>query len=397
MIKREQYLNKIITMVDSEFIKVITGVRRSGKSYLLLMLRDYLLENNVDSTQIHYINFEHPDNYYLQNADELYTYLKEKVDSNRKCYFLFDEIQEVIGWQKLVNGLRVAFNSHIYITGSNASLLSGEMATYLTGRYIEVRMLPLSFNEFLTFKKIDSFNSNSYLQEFLEYGGFPSVVLQNDNQLKRDVLSGIYNSILFKDIVYRSSIKEQDILEKIALFLLDNIGNIVSTNKIANTIRSTGRKVGNSTIENYLNLLENSFLVYKVKRYDIRGKEYLANQAKYYVVDLGFVVSQLNKITSNRGSRIENLVFLELKGRGYDVFVGKYDSKEIDFVATRNGDKEYYQVVYNLPQNSNWEIDNLLSIKDNYKKVILVHSFVENSDIAGIQIMNIVDWLLEEE
>jgi len=395
MISREAYIERIKPMLDTEFVKVITGVRRSGKSFLLLMIKELLVARGIKEEQIIHLNFEHPDYYPLMEEGKLYEYLKETISTTEKVYFLFDEIQEVANWQKLINGLRIAFCSDIYLTGSNASLLSGEMATYLTGRYVEVKVLPLSFEEYLKFKGYGAHEGERYFRDFLEYGGFPSVVLQNENQLRKDVLNGIYSSILLRDVAGRAIVKEPELLERIAIFLLDNVGQLVSTNKIANTIRSTGRKVSNNTVESYLALLENSFLFYKVRRYDIRGKEYLANQAKYYTVDLGFILSQVKKVVSNRGSRIENLVFLELIRQGYDVFVGKYEAKEIDFVAMRHDEVLYIQVTEHLPEKSNRETENLLHLPTGHKKLIITSSWDNVGEYEGIPIVHIHDFLLE--
>jgi predicted AAA+ superfamily ATPase len=361
------------------------------------MIKELLLSSGIKEAQIIYKSFEHPENYSLQKQGLLYQHLKENVNSKEKVYFLFDEIQEVEDWQKLVNGLRIAFDSDIYITGSNASLLSGELATYLTGRYVEIKMMPLSFPEYLSFKGYELFQGERYIRDYLEYGGFPSVVLQRDDQLKKDVLGGIYNSILLRDVAKRAVVKEPELLERIAIFLLDNIGQLVSTNKIANTIRSTGRKVGNGTIEHYLSLLENAFLFYKVKRYDIRGKEHLANQAKYYTVDLGFVLSQIKKVGTNRGGRVENLVFLELKRRGYDVFVGKYDTKEIDFVAMKPDEIMYLQVTEQLPESNTRETDNLLHLPTGHKKVLITNSWNDVGEHEGIPIIHLYDFLQDRQ
>lgn len=393
MIERPLYMNKLKKMVDTEFIKVITGVRRSGKSFLLLMLRDYLLKKGIANDQIIYINFENPEYFDLLDYKSLYTYLKDRVNPTKRTYFLFDEVQDVQNWQKLINGLRVAFDSDIYITGSNASLLSGELGTYLTGRYIEMRVLPLSFNEYLLFKNVENQSSEKYFADYLDYGGFPSVVLQDDKQLKDDALNGIYSSILLRDVANRASIKEPEILERITLYLLDNIGNLVNVNKIANTVRSTGRKISNNTVESYINLLVKSFLFYRVPRYDIRGKEYINNQAKFYVVDLGFVRSQLKKRNTNRGARIENLVFLELIRRNYNVFVGKLRAKEIDFVASNADETIYVQVTDHIPDNNQREIDNLLHLSTGYKRVLITNSWSDVGNYEGIPIIHVIDFL----
>ncbi|MGT2666799.1 ATP-binding protein [Streptococcus rifensis] len=394
LIRREHYINQVKKSLDTEFIKVITGVRRSGKSYLLRMIRELILEQGVLESQIIFINFENPDFFTINTYEKLYDYLKAIMPVSGKLYFLFDEIQEVNGWQKLINGLRVAHDCDIYVTGSNASLLSGELATYLTGRYIEIKMHPLSFREFLDFKGVDLSLGHRYVQEYLTFGGFPSVVPQEDDGLKIDVLSGIYNSILLKDVTQRTMVKDPDILERVATYLLDNIGQLVSTNKIANTIRSTGRKVSNTTIESYLALLEDSFLFYKASRYDIRGKERLKSLAKYYTVDLGFVLSQLRKSSSNRGSRVENLVYLELIRRGYDVFVGKYDNKEIDFVASKFNQTLYVQVTDRLPESSTRETDSLLHLPTGHKKIIITNSWDDVGMVEGIEIIHLNDFLL---
>lgn len=381
-------------MINTEFVKVITGVRRSGKSYLLLMIKNRLLEMGVSEDQIIYLNFENPRNFDILTYRKLFEYLDEKVDSSKKVYFLFDEVQEVEEWQRLINGLRVAFDSDIYVTGSNASLLSGELATYLTGRCVEIKMLPLTFKEYLHFKGLDEADPGRYLSDYLEYGGFPSVVLQDNDQLKRDVLSGIYNSILLRDVAGRSGVKNTEVLERVALFLLGNTGQLVSINKITNALRSAGFSISNNTIESYIKLLKNAFLFYKVPRYDIRGKELLSSQGKYYVVDLGFVRSQLHRTNTNRGSKIENLVFLDLLSRGYEVFVGKFDNKEIDFVAQSDEETLYVQVTDHIPENNDREVSNFLHLPDAYRKIIVTNNWDDVGNIDGIEVMHITDFLL---
>lgn len=392
-ILRPLYLKKIEPMIDTEFIKVITGVRRSGKSYLLLMIRDQLLKRGISDKQIIYLNFENPEYFDLLDYRKLYDYLKKKVDKSKKNYFFFDEIQEVHQWQKLINGLRVAFESDIYITGSNASLLSGELASYLTGRYVQIPVLPLTFKEYLKFKNFERDDPARHFNDYLEYGGFPSVVLQDNNQLKCDVLSGIYNSILLRDVAGRATIKNTEILERVGLFLLGNSGQLISINKIANTLRSSGFKISNNTIENYLNLLQDAFLFYKVPRYDIRGKELLKGQGKFYAVDLGFVRSQLRRERINRGSKIENLVYLELLSRGYEIFVGKYDTKEIDFVAKNDKETLYIQVTDQIPQNNTRETDNFLHLPTGYRKSIITNNWNDVGIIDGIEVIHITDFL----
>lgn len=395
MYLRESYMNKLKKYIDTEFIKVITGARRSGKSYLLKMLEQELKERGVASENIIFLNFESLELMHIVDAKDLSAYIKERVKKENKIYFLLDEIQRIENWEKLVNGLRVSYNSDIYITGSNSEILSGELATHLAGRYVEIPIYPLSFVEFLNFKSYDREKIDIKWKEYFEYGGFPSVVL-SDESLKLDILSGIYSSIVLRDIAQRANIRESSILEKVILFLLDNIGQTVNTNKTANTIKSYGRKVSNNTVENYLSLLEKSFLFYKAQRYDIKGKEYLSTSAKYYVVDLGFFKSQINQ-NRNYGSRLENMVYLELKRRGYEVCTGTYDTKEIDFIAKKGSETIYIQVADRIPENSSRETDNLLYLPSGSKKILIVNSWSDVGQWEGIPIIHISDFLLGQE
>lgn len=392
VITRQKYLNRLIPMIDTEFIKIITGVRRSGKSYLLLMLRDYLQKTGIDDEHIIYLNFEFPKYRKLLNYDSLYDFLESKLSENEKTYLLFDEIQEVKEWQKLINGLRAQYNVDVYITGSNDSLLSGELATYLTGRYVEIKMMPLSFDEYLKFKNVDQIEDESF-NDYVKYGGFPSVVLQDNNQLKTDVLSGIYDSILLRDVDQRSNIRNKALLSEITDYLLNNIGQLISPTKIANTLKSSGSKINRNTVDSYLQLLEDAYLFYKAPRFDIRGKEYLTGAAKYYVVDLGFIDSQLHKRNTNLGSRIENLVYLSLLEQGYEVFVGQYNGKEVDFVATNTVHTIYVQVTDHIPENSTRETDNLLHIPTGYQKIVVTNRKLDEGIIDGIPIVYITNFL----
>ena len=352
---RKHYLEKLIKYLDTEFIKVITGVRRSGKSFLLSMLHEYLLGENK---QVLYLNFEHPDTFEFQDSKKLYQYIKNIVQENEKIYFLFDEIGLVTDWQKLINGLRVAFNCDIYITGSNAKLLSGELATYLSGRYVEIKIYPLSLDEISEFNGVD--NNDINLEQYIKYGGFPSVVLVKDEQMKKDVLRGIYDSILLKDVATRGGVGQVDILLKLSLYLLDNIGNPVSSTKISNYFKSNNVQIHTDSINKYLQLLEDAFIFYKATRYDIRGKEHLKTLGKYYVVDTGLKNVMLGRMNSNLGSMVENIVYLKLIKDGWSVFVGKYDNREIDFVCFRDEETKYVQVTLSLPLKSKRETENLL-------------------------------------
>ena len=395
-LERNSYLNKLIEFKDTEFIKVITGVRRSGKSSILRLFEQHLLSSNIDKSQIIFINFEHPDFQNYLDDKSLYEYLLKYTTENKKYYFLFDEIQEVDSWQKLINGLRLKFECDIYITGSNANLLSGELSTYLSGRYVEIKVMPLSFKEFLVFKNYnDTTKIDLYYNEYIKNGAFPSVALLNNENIIDDVIKGIYNSIILKDVMLRGNIKDGYLLEKLVAFIFDNIGNSVTSNSIANTLNSNGLKTRNETIDAYLQLLENSFIIYKANRFNIRGKEHLKSQPKYYCVDIGLRNISIGRNRGNFGSVLENIVYLELIRRGYEVSIGKLDSLEIDFVCTKPNETIYYQVAYDMPKESDRETSNLLKIPDSYKKVVITANRMVTGNIDGIEIIHITDFLLK--
>ena len=396
MIKRKLYLDWLKNAKGNEFIKVITGVRRSGKSVILNLFQDYLVEQGVNRENIVFYNFEHPDNFKLSDYASLYADIQAKTTNLvGKIYFIFDEIQEVVDWQKLVNGLRVAFDADIYITGSNANLLSGELATYLAGRYMEMTVYPLSFAEFVAFNQYlgSSKPIEEQFTEYMQWGGFPNLPSIKDETIKRDMLKGIYSSIVLKDVASRGAIREVNVLERVITYLLDIIGQTVSVKKIADTLTSSGLKTNSASVDRYVQLLTESFIFYEASRYDIRGKARLKTGAKYYVVDTGLRNTALGQI-SNFGSQLENIIYIELKRRGYEVFVGKLDSEEIDFVCFKDKIKEYFQVAYQLPVDSDREQRNLLHITDNYKKTIITMNRMDVGMIEGIPVVHAVDWLL---
>lgn len=396
-VKREIYLNKLIEFKDTEFVKVITGVRRSGKSSILNMFNTYLLTNKIEPEQIISINFEHPDFQNLLTYANLYNHIVKLTTKNQKYYFLFDEIQEVNEWQKLINGLRVKYDCDIYITGSNANILSGELATYLSGRYVEIKVYPLSFKEFLDFKEYsDVTKMEFHYDEYIKNGAFPSVALLKNEGIVDDVIKGIYNSILLKDVMLHGNIKDGYLLERLVEFIFDNIGNPVTSNSIANTLNTYGTKTRNETIDTYLTLLENSFIIYKANRFNIRGKELLKGQSKYYCVDIGLRNASIGRNRGNYGTILENIVYLELLRRGYEVSVGKLDTLEIDFVCTKTSETRYYQVAYDIPKDSNRESENLLRIPDSYKKTIITANRMATGNIDGIEVKHIIDFLLED-
>lgn len=376
---------------------MITGVRRSGKSVLLLLFKEYLKQENIPDDHIIYMNFESFEYQTITTEEKLREKFHEKLPKDgEKIYLLLDEIQVVEGWQRVINGVRVSFNSDIVITGSNAKMLSGELATLLSGRYIEIPMYPLSFQEFLAVKEIhpDSRKVDTAYEEYEKYGGFPSVVIAEEG-IKDTILSGIFDTIVLNDVALRAGIKDPAVLKSVIRFLADNVGQLVNTNKIVNTLKSERIETTSHTVNRYLDLLESGYLFYRAKQYDIRGREYLRTNGKYFIVDTGLRRNAVGRKDGNYSNRLENIVYIELLRRGYSVDIGRMEQKEIDFVARKLDETIYVQVAYQLPNNTH-ETDNLLNIKDNYKKIVVTGRYYEVEQIDGIPIVYIADWLLEK-
>lgn len=398
MIIREKYLNKMIMLKDTEFIKVITGLRRSGKSTLMLMYKDYLLNNQVKEDNIIYINFESAMYDDIKNYKDLYQFVKDKIRKD-KIYLLLDEVQNVESWEKAINSFKVDFDIDIYITGSNAYLLSSELSTLLSGRYIEIKMYPLSFKEFLIFNNYDDMNIEDKFNEYLKYGGLPAITLiKNNDELVLSYLNDIYNSIVKKDIIDRNNLKDTTLLENIIKYLANNIGSPISSTKISNYLNSNkiAPNCNHQTIDNYLNMLEKSYIIYKADRTDIKDKSVLKTLGKYYISDTGIRNIILGFRNINEGHLLENVVYLELLRRGYKVSVGKTYEYEVDFVAENPNEIIYLQVSLSITDEKvkDREIRSLENIKDNYEKIILTMDKTINQDFNGIKVMNIIDWLL---
>jgi len=404
MIKRPDYLNKLIAFKDYEQIKVITGIRRCGKSSILDMFAQYLRDENVSETNIIQLNFEN-----LKYSNMTYLELNDLIEKqlkqiNGKLYVLLDEIQRIDKWELTVNSLRLNKNADIYITGSNAYLLSSQLATYLSGRYVEIKVYPLSFKEFINFYNFsDNITKEEKFNLFFKYGGMPGLKDFNfDEQKINQVLDGIFSSVLTKDVMEQTNIKEFSLLKKIINFLADNIGNQTSINNIKNTLysqKTITKGTKQETIDNYIACLQNAFVFYKINRYDIKGKEYLKTNGKYYIVDTGLRNCILGFRDIDIGHIIENIVFLELLKKGYAVSVGKTDNGEIDFIATTSKQKIYIQVCESLKDEKtrNRELNPLKNIKDNYEKIILTMDNVfTDTDEEGIKIINLIDWLLDK-
>lgn len=401
MIKRPTYLNRLISFKDHEQIKVITGIRRCGKSSLLMMFAEYLISEGVSEDNILKINFEDLE-YGNMTYLELNDFIKNKLCSTEgKFYILLDEIQKIDKWEITVNSLRLDERTDIYITGSNAYMLSSQLSTYLSGRYVEIKMQPLTFKEFLEFHKDNDMTLEAKFNTYLKYGGMPGLTFFNFNELQiAQTLDGIFSTVLTKDIIEQADIRDPALIKKITKFLADNIGNNISINKIRNTLISqnaVSKGIKPNTIDNYITLLENAFVFYNASRYDIKGKEYLKTQGKYYMADTGLRNFFLGFKGTDRGHLIENVVYLELLHRGYNISIGKIDSKEVDFIATKFNEKLYIQVSDTLIEESTRarEFASLNAINDNFEKIILTldNIFVGTND-DGIKVVNLLEWLI---
>ena len=398
MIERNEYLNKLIYWKDKRIIKIITGIRRCGKSTIFELYKNYLKSNKVKDNQIISINFEDMEFEELFDYKKLYKFITSKIQNNRKYYIFLDEIQHVNNFQKVVDSLFIKKNVDVYITGSNAYLLSGELATLLSGRYIEIEMLPLSFKEYYNYYKKQK-DKKVLFDNYLKFGGFPyTTELNNDNKAIEIYLKGIYNTVLLKDVVAKNKISDVMILENVIKFIFYNIGSFVSTKKITDTLNSNGRKVSVNTIENYLSALINCYILYRVNRFDIKGKQYLKTLEKYYVADTGLRDILITSQETDIGHILENVVYLELLRRGYKVCVGKViDEKEIDFVAESSKEIIYYQVCSNIKNVDilKRELSALSKIKDNFPKYLITQDATLEKTYNGIKQINIIDWLLE--
>lgn len=400
MILRPDYIKQIITFKDKPFVKVITGLRRSGKSSILKMIQLDLLHNGVLENNIVYINFESFNYAHLTNSVELYNYVKENINKKEKTYLFLDEIQEVQNWEKAINSFLVDFEIDIYVTGSNSKLLSSELSSYLTGRYIEFHVQTLSFREYLTFyksfhqKEIELFDA---FENYRRLGGFPALHIadyETDSAYK--IVFDIYSSAILRDTVQRFNIRDIELLERVVKYIFDNIGNSFSAKKIADYFKSQQRKIDLNTVYNYLSALESAFIVYRTPRYDVKGKEILKTQEKYYLGDIALQYALMGNRDRFISGVLENIVLLELKGRGYRVFVGKFGIKEIDFVAEKSNEKIYVQVTYLLSEKSTVEreFSSLLEIKDNFPKYVVSMDRKWTDNIGGIQHKYIAEFLL---
>ncbi|WP_405352074.1 ATP-binding protein [Fusobacterium animalis] len=404
MIKRDLYLEEIKKYMNKPIIKVITGMRRSGKSMILKLIQEELKNDGIDEKNIIYINFESLVFIDIKDFEALYKHIIKKTFNKKgKIYILLDEIQEVKGWEKAINSFLVDLDVDIYITGSNANLLSSELATYIAGRYIEIKIYPLSFQEYIDFasenNKKTPLSIDEYFYQYLNFGGLPGIHIFNYNKEEiYQYIADVYNSILLRDVIARNNIRDIELLERVVLYIMDNIGNTFSAKSISDFLKNQGRKLSIETIYNYLKALENAFIISKVQRYDIKGKNILETQEKYYLSDLGFRNAKLGYQSNDISSYLENIIFLELLRRKYKVNVGKKNNKEIDFIANLRDENLYLQVTYLLASSETIEreFSPLKAIKDNYPKMVLSMDNLPESNIEGIKRKRIIDFLLEK-
>lgn len=395
-IERPEYLEQLIRFREKEVIKVVTGIRRCGKSTLFDLYCEYLVQDGVSKDQIIRVNMEDPDYHDIRDYMQLYDWIRQQMDSEKMNYILIDEVQNVPEFQKAVDGLYIKENCDVYITGSNAYLLSGELATLLAGRYVEIKMLPLSFKEYLSALE-DKTDLMLKYQNYIQNGSFPYVV---QLEKKRDIhayLEGIYTSIILKDIMARYRIADAGGLDSVIRFMFDNVGNLCSATKIANTMTTAGRKIAISTVENYLGALTECFILYKAGRYDVKGKQYLTTGNKYYLCDMGLRYYLLGTKRADLGHILENVVYLELLRRGYEVYIGKVGIAEIDFIAIGEEGEEYYQVALTVMEESTLEreLAPLESIRDHNPKYLLTMDFTPLTSHNGIKQWNVLEWLMK--
>ena len=433
LISRELYLRKLRAFRDTDMIKVLTGIRRCGKSSLMKLMAQWLRDNGIEDKQIIEINFESM-RFSEMTVEEFYSHITERVIAGKRMYLFFDEVQRITGWEKAVNSFRVDFDCDIYITGSNAYLLSSELSTYLSGRYVEIKVLPLSFREFLDFhgyrveeyksltgklkKRIkdsngETFDPKELYEAYAKFGGMPILA---DVGLEQDrvtaALDGVYSAVVVRDILEREKRKGQRtitdslLLRKLMMFLADNIGNSVSATSIGNTLVTEGlleegkrkAKPATHTIQAYIEALKESYIFYEIKRFDIKGKEYLKTLGKYYIVDIGLRNYLLGYRDGDTGHILENIIYFELLRRGYDVAIGKLDHKEVDFIAIKTDEKKYIQVTESMtsPETRERELSPLQKIPDNYEKIVIAMDAGLEQDQDGIRLVNAIDFLLEE-
>ena len=397
MIYRPDYMDALKAFKDKPLVKILTGVRRCGKSTIFQMFKEELIREDVSQDHIiekRYTDMDIPESI---TAKQMYDELAEDIGVKEHCYLLLDEIQEVPGWDKAINNLFEAGKADIYITGSNSKLMSSEISTYLTGRYIQIPVFTLSYKEYLEFKKESDKSKTELLEEYIRFGGFPIIALgEYESQQAYQIVNGIYYTVVSRDIVKRYRINKQDLFDRVVKYIIENVGKTFSANSISNFLKGEHRKISVESIYNYLRWLEQAFIIYPCARYDLQGKNILKTQEKYYLSDVSLKYSLLGYNRKMLDGVMENIVFLELKRRGYEVFVGKNDTKEIDFVAIRREEKIYVQVCVQIPQNSDREVENLKAIRDHYPKYVVTLNEMDKGIENGIKIVHLSEFLVSD-
>lgn len=397
MINRPDYIEALEPFIDKPLVKILAGVRRCGKSTIFEMLKEEFLRRGVSMDHIickRYTEMDIPENI---TAKQMYDELTAAMLGKGHCYLLLDEIQEIDGWEKAVNSLLESTDADIYVTGSNSKLMSGEISTYLTGRYVSIPVYTLSFKEYLAFKQDSPLSRRELLEDYIRFGGFPIVALSEyDEQSAYQIVNGIYHTVVSRDIVKRHRINKQDLFDRVVKYIIENMGKTFSANSISTFLKSEHRKVSVESIYNYLRWLEQAFIIYPCERYDLQGKSILKTQEKYYLSDVSLKYALLGYNRKMLDGAMENIVFLELKRRGYDVFIGKNDTKEIDFVATRRAERIYVQVCVRIPETSDREVGNLMEIRDHYPKYVVTLNEMDIGIENGIRIVHLADFLIAE-
>ncbi|WP_279122170.1 ATP-binding protein [Holdemania filiformis] len=398
MIIRSQYMELLKTYRDVPLVKILAGIRRCGKSTILEMLRDDLQNNGVAADHIISMCYTSEDFDDGMTDKDMYEGIKARMNSDGRYYLLLDEVQEIDGWEKAVNSLLENTDTDIYVTGSNSKLMSSEISTYLTGRYISIPVYTLSFAEYLEFKKQSGLSTRELLNEYIRLGGFPIVALGSfDERAAYQIVEGIYNSVITSDITKRHNIANFDLFNRVVRFIVENVGKTFSANAIVKFLKSEGRSLSVEAVYNYLNWLEKAFVIYRCQRYDLQGKSVLKTQEKFYLADSSLKYCIMGFNPKSIAAMLENIVYFELRRKGYDVFIGKNEKKEIDFVAVRRDERIYVQVCRRLPEESDREVANLLEIKDHYPKYVVTLDELAAGNINGVKIVHLADFLLEDE
>ena len=398
MIIRSQYMELLKTYRDVPLVKILAGIRRCGKSTILEMLRDDLQNNGVAADHIISMCYTSEDFDDGMTDKDMYEGIKARMNSDGRYYLLLDEVQEIDGWEKAVNSLLENTDTDIYVTGSNSKLMSSEISTYLTGRYISIPVYTLSFAEYLEFKKQSGLSTRELLNEYIRLGGFPIVALGSfDERAAYQIVEGIYNSVITSDITKRHNIANFDLFNRVVRFIVENVGKTFSANAIVKFLKSEGRSLSVEAVYNYLNWLEKAFVIDRCQRYDLQGKSVLKTQEKFYLADSSLKYCIMGFNPKSIAAMLENIVYFELRRKGYDVYIGKNEKKEIDFVAVRRDERIYVQVCRRLPEESDREVANLLEIKDHYPKYVVTLDELAAGNINGVKIVHLADFLLEDE